>query len=75
MLASQAIRGTKRVTLRSYVSGQPVGKYLVHWWPAALGWLVTGVDNSTRTIVYPTDVRGLVTANNIAAAAAERESR
>ena len=71
MKASQAIRGTKQVTLRSYVSGDAVGRYSVYWHRVALGWRVVGLDNKTNTIVYPTDVRGLVTANNIAVAAAK----
>lgn len=75
MSASKRIRGTKRVTLRSYVTGEPVGRFLVHWWPIALGYRVVGLDNQVNTIVYPSDVRGLLTANNIAASAAQREAK
>ena len=71
MQASQEIKGTKRVTLMSLTTGEPFGTYLVYWMTTALGWRVVGVDNQVVTIVYPTDVRGLVTANNIAAAAAD----
>ncbi len=69
MSTPKRIRET-RVTLRSYVNGDALGKYKVFWWPAALGYRVVGLDNSVDTIVYPSDVRGLLTANNIAAKAA-----
>ncbi len=65
------IRATN-VTLQNYATGRDDGKYSVSWWPAAKAYRVIGLDNTVNTIVNITDVRGLLTANNIAAAAAEK---
>lgn len=64
-------RGEKRVTLREYTSGKS-WRFKVFWWPAARGYRVVGLDNRVDKIVYPSDVPGVLTANNIAVAATEQ---
>ena len=59
-----------RVVLTEYTTCK-TWAFKVFWWPAARGYRVVGIDNSAGGIVYPSDVPGVLTANNIAVAALE----
>jgi hypothetical protein len=62
------------VTLREHASDKS-WRFKVFWWPAARGYRVVGLDNHVDTIVYPSDVPGVLTANNIAVVAMEQAGR